>query len=62
MLDDLRDHDTKPTTQERAWMSVDPFAVLLRLAVLAVLAVAIGLAATQIAAPPAPDTVFSAQR
>jgi hypothetical protein len=34
----------------------------MRLAVLAVLAVAIGLAASQIAAPPAPNTVFSAQR
>jgi hypothetical protein len=62
MLDDLRNHDTEPNEQERAWMSIDPLAVLLRLAVLVVLAVVIGLAATQIAAPPAPNTVFSAER
>jgi hypothetical protein len=62
MLDDLRNHDTEPNEQERAWMSVDPLAVLMRLAVLAILAVAIGLSATQIAAPPASDSVVAVQR
>jgi hypothetical protein len=62
MLDDLRNHDTKPNEQERAWMSVDPLAVLTRLAILAILAVAIGLSATQMAAPSAPDAVVTVQR
>ena len=62
MLDDLRNHDTKPNAQERAWMSVDPFAVVLRLVVLASLAVAIGLAATQMAVPSAPDALIAVQR
>ena len=62
MMDDLRNHDTAPNAQERAWMSVDPFAVLLRLVVLASLAVAIGLAASQIASPSRPDTVVASHR
>ena len=61
MLDDLRNHDTSPNEQERAWMSVDPVAVVARLVVLAVLAVSIGLAATQIAAPPASSAVLASQ-
>ncbi len=61
MLDDLRNHDTQPTAQERAWMSVEPIAVLLRLVVLASLAVAIGLAATQITAPSTHDPVIATQ-
>ncbi|HUQ28820.1 MAG TPA: hypothetical protein VM051_09515 [Usitatibacter sp.] len=43
-------------------MSVDPLAVMMRLAVLAILAVAIGFSATQIAAPSAADTVVAVQR
>jgi hypothetical protein len=62
MLDDLRNHDTEPNEQERAWMSLDPLALLMRLAVLAILAIAIGLSATQIAAPSTPDTVVTVQR
>ena len=62
MLDDLRNHDTNPNEQERAWMSVDPVAVAVRLLVLASLALTIGLAATQIAAPSASDTIVAARR
>ena len=62
MLDDLRDHDTMPNAQERAWMSVDLAAIGLRLVVLVSLAVAIGLAASQIVAPNTPDPVVAAQR
>jgi hypothetical protein len=61
MMDDLRNHDTKPTAEEHAWMSVDPVAVVTRLIVLAILAVAVGLSATQIAAPSHYDTVIATQ-
>jgi hypothetical protein len=61
MMDDLRNHDTKPNAQERAWMAVDPVAVVAKLVVLAILAVSIGLAATQIAAPPASSAVLASQ-
>jgi hypothetical protein len=60
-MDDLRNHDTKPSAEERAWMSVDPVAVLARLLVLAILAVAIGLSATQLASPAHYDTVVATQ-
>jgi hypothetical protein len=60
-MDDLRNHDSKPNIHEREWMSVDPVAVVARLVVLAILAVSIGLAATQIGAPPASSAVLTAQ-
>ena len=46
MLEDLRNHDATPTEEERAWLNADPFAVLLRLVVIAGIALAIGLTAT----------------
>ena len=57
MLEDFRNHDPNPTAQERAWMSVNPFPVVLRLIVLAGLAVAIGLSASQSINPPQAATV-----
>lgn len=61
MLEDLRkNHDAKPNAQERAWMSFDPVAVAVRLVALAGLAVAIGVAATHLAAPPQQATTVAA--
>ena len=48
MLEDLRNHDATPTEQEQAWMAANPFKVLLHLAVLAGIAIAIGLSGTQL--------------
>ena len=46
MLDDFRNHDATPTEEERGWLNTNPFAVLARLAVIAGIALAIGLTAT----------------
>jgi hypothetical protein len=46
MLEELRDHDPKPSSQEREWMQADPFRVLVRVAALAVIAFAIGATAS----------------
>jgi len=46
MLDDLRRHDPRPSEEERRWIDTNPFAVVLRLAVIALIALAIGLSAT----------------
>ena len=48
MLDELRNHDPKPTEQERAWMQADPFRVIVRVMALTVLALAIAGAATSL--------------
>jgi len=38
MTDELRNHDPRPTDEERAWMETDPIAGIRRVAVLIVLA------------------------
>jgi hypothetical protein len=48
MLEDLRNHDATPTAEEREWMAANPFRVLLHVAVLAGIAIAIGLSGTQL--------------
>jgi hypothetical protein len=53
-MDELRGHSPEPDAQERAWMSANPFTVLVRVVALAGIAVAIGVSATQFSAPPAP--------
>ncbi len=53
-MEELRGHNPKPTEQERAWMSANPVAVLVRLVALAGIAVAIGVSAAHLAAPHAP--------
>ena len=60
MLEDLRNHDAKPTVHEREWMATDPFRAVVKIVVLAGLAVAIGLGASP--APDKPATVAAAQR
>jgi hypothetical protein len=46
MLDDIRrTHQSFPTAEERRWIAIDPFAVLARVAILGVIAVAIGSSA-----------------
>jgi hypothetical protein len=53
MLEDLRkNHDAKPDAQERAWMSFDPTSVAVRVVALVGFALAIGVTATHLTAPP----------
>jgi hypothetical protein len=52
MLEDFRGHDPNPTVHERAWMETNPYPVVFRVAVLAAIAVLVGLASSQDAASP----------
>jgi hypothetical protein len=47
MLEDLRGHDPNPTVREREWMDFDANRLIVRLMVLAGIAVLVGMAATQ---------------
>jgi hypothetical protein len=51
-MDDLRNHDARPDTQEREWMSVEPMAVAVKLVAMAGIALAIGVSVTHLSAPP----------
>ena len=57
MLEELRNHDPRPNAQERAWMQADPFRVLTRVMALTVLALIIGMAASDFSAVKAPTVV-----
>ena len=46
MLDDIRNHDAEPTPQETEWMSTDVLSLVFRAAVLAVIALSVGLSAS----------------
>ena len=46
MLDDIRDHDSAPTAEEAEWMSTDILGVVVRAALLAVIALSVGLSAS----------------
>jgi hypothetical protein len=46
MLDDIRNHDATPTPQETEWMATDVLSLVFRAAVLAVIALSVGLSAT----------------
>ena len=41
MLDDVRNHDPRPTAEECAWMEADPFSVARRLVAVMALAVVV---------------------
>ena len=42
MLEDIRNHDSTPTPEEREWIESNPFVAALRVTVFLVFAVAIG--------------------
>jgi hypothetical protein len=46
MNDDIRNHDPAPTFQEAEWMSTDMLGVVVRAALLAVIALSVGLSAS----------------
>jgi hypothetical protein len=43
MLDEIRNHDAMPTPQETEWMSTSILSVVVRAAVLAVIALSVGV-------------------
>jgi hypothetical protein len=46
MLDDIRTHEASPSAEELAWLSTDPVIVAFRVAALAVIALSIGILAS----------------
>jgi hypothetical protein len=48
MVEDLRDHDAMPTEEELEWMSAEPLTVVIKALALAGIAIAIGVAASQL--------------
>ncbi len=56
-----RNHDPRPTEQERAWIETDPFRAAARVMALMALAVLIGTAATDFSMPNAPAVVAAAR-
>jgi hypothetical protein len=63
MLEDFRDHDPNPTVHERAWIEANPYPALFRVAIMAGVALIVGLAASEPAVNPAtPSPVSTAAR
>jgi hypothetical protein len=62
MLEDFRDHDPNPTVHERAWMDTNPYPVAFRLALMAIVAVILGLTAADAISPETPFPVSVAAR
>ena len=62
MLEDFRNHDPSPTASEQAWMDANPYPVVFRLALLAVVAVICGLSAADAVSPDSPYPVSVAAR
>ena len=63
MLEDFRDHDPNPTVHERAWMETNPYPVVFRVAIIAGMAVVIGLSASEaVLSPETPSPVSVAAR
>jgi len=57
MLDDIRNHDPRPTPEETEWMNTDPFKGAMRVLVMAGVSLMIGMAGSFVAMPdelPAP--------
>ncbi|HXF77239.1 MAG TPA: hypothetical protein VN598_00135 [Usitatibacter sp.] len=60
-MDDLRNHDAKPTAHEREWMECNPFSTVLRVMTLAAVALMIGVSSsTLLDADAAPAHVAAA--
>jgi hypothetical protein len=51
MMEDIRNHDARPTRDESEWMSTDVIALVMRSVGLAGLALAIGVAASVVVTP-----------
>lgn len=63
MLEDFRGHDPNPTVHERAWIETNPYPVVFRVAVLAAIALLVGLSMSNEELGPGPIvTVVTAGR
>ena len=62
MLEDFRDHDPNPTVHEQAWMQANPYPAVIRVLLLAMVAVMIGLSAGNEPSPETPSPVSAAAR
>ncbi len=62
MLEDFRGHDPNPTAHERAWMQTNPFQAVLRVAMLAAIAMLVGLSVSVGTSPETPFPVSEAAR
>jgi len=62
MLEDFRNHDPNPTAHEIAWMEANPYPVVFRLVLLAVVAVILGLSAADAVSPDSPYPVSAVAR
>ncbi len=60
MLDDIRNHQSAPSAEEREWIDSNPFTVATRIAVFVVFAVAIGGYVSLYQEPPAHGAVAAA--
>jgi hypothetical protein len=62
MLDDLRNHDARPSAEETQWMNVDPLKSAAHALVMVGLSIMVGVAASFAAMPePAPAAVVASQ-
>jgi hypothetical protein len=63
MLDDLRNHDARPSAEEIQWMNVDPLKSAAHALVMVGLSIMVGVAASFAAMPePAPVAVVASQQ
>jgi hypothetical protein len=51
-MDDLRNHDPKPTAHEQEWIAANPIPAVMRLTVMGALALMIGVAGSTLTASP----------
>ncbi len=61
-LEDFRNHDPNPTVHEQAWMQANPYPALVRVLVLAMVAVMVGLSTGNEPSPETPSPVSGAAR
>ncbi|HSN22480.1 MAG TPA: hypothetical protein VLS49_17480 [Usitatibacter sp.] len=54
MLDDLRNHEAKPTREESEWVGLDPLMAATRALVMVGVAMMVGVAASYVIAPEDP--------
>jgi hypothetical protein len=62
MLEDFRGHDPNPTVHERAWIETNPFPVVFRVAVMAAIALLVGLTVSNETSLETPSPVSAVAR
>ena len=62
MLDDVRNHDPRPTSEECAWMEADPFSIARRLMAVTALAVVVAFSLSLQPADTTPQVTAAVSR